>query len=111
MRGERQSSQELREKFSTHSSEGEVVEDLAAVFPCVRISVLLLHLIVESVDLSDLSALVVSSEESDLVWVSGLQQKQVGECLQTVVSSVYKISLYQVNPGCSQWEGKTKKLP
>lgn len=51
----------------TYSGQGEVVEDLCAIFPGVGVAVLLLALIVEAVHLGDLPALVVTPEERDLV--------------------------------------------
>lgn len=51
-------------------------------------------LTIKSIDLCDLSTLVVSSEQDYLVWVHGLQGQQLSEGLQTVVASIHKISLH-----------------
>jgi hypothetical protein len=50
-----------------NSSEDKKVKDLAAGLPNRSIAVLLLTLLIEAVDLSDLTGLVVASNEGDLV--------------------------------------------
>jgi len=72
--------------------QSEVVEDLATVLPCVGVSVFLLDFIVKTVYLGDLSALVITAQQGDLVGISGFKKKEISECLETVISSVYKIS-------------------
>jgi hypothetical protein len=52
------------------SCQGQKVENLTARFPHRGISVLGLALFVESVDLGDLSGLVVSPYKGNAVWVS-----------------------------------------
>jgi len=74
------------------SGEGEVVEDLCAIFPGVGVAVLLLALIVEAVHLGDLPALVVTPEERDLVGPPRLQGKQEGERLETVVATIDEVA-------------------
>jgi len=54
-------------------SESEVVKNLAAVLPCVGVSVFLLYLIVETIYLGDLSALVIAAQQGDLVGISGFK--------------------------------------
>ena len=51
------------------------------------------ELTVKSVDLSDLSALVVSAQKSDLVRELGLKSEQSGQSLEAVISAVHKIAL------------------
>lgn len=75
-----------------YSGEGEVVKDLGAVLPGVGVRVLLQAFIVEAVDLGNLSALVVSAEEGDLVGVAGLEDEEVCKGLETVVAAVDKVS-------------------
>lgn len=55
----------------THRREIEMVKDGAACFPYGRVTVFLHALVVESVHLSDLPTLVVSSEQGDPIWISG----------------------------------------
>ena len=51
------------------------------------------NLTVESVDLCDLSALVVPSEQYNLVGIHCLESQKLSERLQTVVAPVNKVSL------------------
>lgn len=50
--------------------QGEEIEDLTARLPHGSVAVLLLTLLVEAVDLGDLSRFVVTTDERDLVGVS-----------------------------------------
>ena len=54
----------------THSSEGQIIEDLGTVLPCVGVGVLLLAFIIETINLCDLATLVISTEKSDFVGMS-----------------------------------------
>lgn len=51
------------------------------------------NLTIKTINLGDLSALVVSTQKRDAVGPFGFQHQQVGERLQTVIPSVNKISL------------------
>lgn len=91
----------------------EIVKDLRAVLPGVRVAVLLLALVVEAVDLKhnithrqassgagmrladlrDLAQFVVAAKERDFVWIPSLQSQQQCEGLQRVVAAVHKVAL------------------
>lgn len=60
---------------------------------CSSIRCYRLHFTIKSIDLGNLSALVVSSQECDTVRPLGFQHQEVSEGLQTVVPSVDKIPL------------------
>jgi hypothetical protein len=60
-----------------------------------------LGLTIETIDLSDLSALMVSSQENHFIRVHGLQSKELSKGLQTVVASVHKVPHKHV--GCA-WD-------
>lgn len=51
---------------------------------------------VKAINLCNLSALVVSTQECNPVWPLGLQHQKVGEGLQTVVPPVDKVPLKEV---------------
>ena len=72
--------------------EGEIVEDLRAISPDCDTAVLPQTLVVEAVDLSDLSALVVPSDQVNTVRVANLQSQQQQEGLHTVEPAVHEIS-------------------
>ena len=57
-----------------------------------------LGLTIETIDLSDLSALMVSSQENHFIRVHGLQSKELSKGLQTVVASVHKVPLQDIPP-------------
>ncbi len=58
------------------SSKREVVEQVSEVFPNIRIAVFPQTLIVKAVHLSDLSAFVVTTQQSDSVRVPNLHREQ-----------------------------------
>ena len=61
-------------------TDAKIVENLSAVLPRVGISVLSNRLVIEAVDSSNLSSLMVSSEQSDVSWVLEFEAKQKLEC-------------------------------
>ena len=50
-------------------------------------------LTIESIDLCDLSALVVATEKCDLVRVLSFQGEELCKCFQAVVATVNKVTL------------------
>lgn len=74
------------------SSSTEEIKNFSAVLPGVGVSVLAHALVVVTVDLGDLSGLVVTSEEGDVSGVPHLQAHQKLECLNRVESTVNEIS-------------------
>jgi hypothetical protein len=70
------------------SSEGEIVEEVGEVFPHVGVAVFAEALVIEAVDLRDLSGLVVSTEDGDTLGVTDLQADQEGHSLNGVVATV-----------------------
>lgn len=92
-----------------NGGENEEIKHLTACFPYRRIAVLLLTLLVEAIDLGDLSGLVVATNENDAVRVPGcalvmgasmkgrdgllsLEAHQQRKCLQAEVASVDKVA-------------------
>ena len=73
-----------------------MIEESSEVLPNIGITVLSQALIIESVDLCDLLALVISSQDGDSVWVSDLKSNKEGNGLDWVVSSIDVISHEQV---------------
>ena len=55
------------------SSDAKIVEYLRAVFPWIGITILSNGLIIETVNGRDLSRLMVSSQQCDMLWVPHLQ--------------------------------------
>lgn len=83
-----QSTVETEDLVVDESGEWEIVEEVGEVLPNVRVSVLAEALVVESVDLGDLTGLVVSTEDSDALWVADLKGNEEGDSLNGVVSTV-----------------------
>jgi hypothetical protein len=54
------------------SREGQIIKDLCAVAPYVDRTILSQALIVEAIDLGDLSAFMITSNQGDSFWVSHL---------------------------------------
>eukprot|EP00350_Pseudokeronopsis_sp_OXSARD2_P008343 CAMPEP_0170555928 /NCGR_PEP_ID=MMETSP0211-20121228/14716_1 /TAXON_ID=311385 /ORGANISM="Pseudokeronopsis sp., Strain OXSARD2" /LENGTH=99 /DNA_ID=CAMNT_0010865963 /DNA_START=523 /DNA_END=822 /DNA_ORIENTATION=- len=75
-----------------NSANAEVVEDLRAVLPGVRIPILSDSLIIEPVDSSDLPGLMVPSQQCDIGWVLEFEAEEELEGLDGVVASVHEVS-------------------
>ena len=79
-----------------NSSEREVVEELSEVNPDIRVAILSKALIVEAVDLSNLSDLVVTSEDGNSVLEPHLQSDQERDSLDRVVATIDVITHEEV---------------
>lgn len=74
------------------SRNSEVIEDLNAVFPWVRVSVLADAFIIEAVHSCDLSGLVVSAEKGNAVWVFQLEAEEEFKCFDRVIATIDEIA-------------------
>ena len=72
--------------------EGEVIEDLCAVAPDINTSILTEALIVETIYLRDLTRFMVSTDQSDALWISDLQGEQEQEGFNGVVASIDEVA-------------------
>ena len=79
-----------------HSGEGQVIEELSKLLPDVGITILAEALVVEPIYLSDLSRLVVSSEDSESVLIADFKGDKQGYGLDRVVSSVDVVTHEQI---------------
>lgn len=84
----RETSVEAEDLVVDEGGQGEVVEQVGEVLPDVGISVLAETLVVEAVDLSDLTRFVVAAEDGDALGISDLQGDEQGHCLNRVISTV-----------------------
>ena len=64
-----------------NSSQRQIIENFCAIAPYIHRAVLSETFIVETVDLCDLSTLVVASNKRDSFWVSHLQKIIVSQSL------------------------------
>ena len=76
--------------------EGQVVEQICEVLPDVRVAIFAEALIVETIDLSDLSRLVIASENCDAVLKAHFQANEKCHSLDRVISTIDVISHEQV---------------
>ena len=70
------------------SGQGEKVKEVCEVLPHVGIAIFPKTLIVETVDLGDLSRFVVSSEDSDALGVSDFESDEKSDGFDRVVATV-----------------------
>lgn len=68
--------------------EGEVIEEICEVLPYVGVAILSETLVVEAIDLCDLTGFVVSSEDCDSLGISDFESNEQGNGLDRVVSSI-----------------------
>lgn len=70
------------------SSQREVIEEVGEVFPDIGVSIFAKAFVVETIDLSDLSGLMVTSEDGNTVRVSDLESDEKGNGFNRVITSV-----------------------
>jgi len=75
-----------------NSCQREKVEELSKELPHIRVSVLPLALVIKSIDLRDLSGLMISSENGDSVSIPDLQCNQQGDSFYGIVSPIDIVS-------------------
>jgi len=69
-------------------SEGEIVKEVGEGFPNVGVSILAETLVIESIDLSNLTRLVVSAEDGNAILIADLKGDQEGHGLDRVVTAI-----------------------
>ena len=74
----------------------QVIEELSEAFPHVRISVFPQTLIVEAINLGDLPALMISSQDGQPVGISYFESYEEGDTLNRVVTTVHVVPHEQV---------------
>jgi len=75
-----------------HSCDAQVIKDLCAVLPRVRISILPDRLIIEPIDSCGLSALMVPSQQGNVSRILQFEAKEELESLHRVVTSINEVS-------------------
>lgn len=88
----RESTMDAKDFAFNDSSDAKVIENFSAVFPWIGVSVLSNGLVIESIHGSDLSGLMVTSEESNVSWVLELEAKEKLECFHGIEASIDKIT-------------------
>ena len=74
------------------SCEREVVEEIGEVLPYVGIAILSETFIVEAVHLSNLTRLVVTTEDGDALRISDLESNEQRDCFDGVIASIDVVS-------------------
>lgn len=86
--GRRESSMETEDLVLNQSCKWQVVKEVSEVLPNIGIAVLAKALIIESIDLGDLTRLMVTTEDGDSVFIADLEGDKKSHSLNTVVSTV-----------------------
>ena len=88
-----ETSVEAEDLIVNKCGEGKVVEEIGEVFPDVGIAVFSETLVIEAVDLGDLTGFVVTTENCDALGVSDFESNQESNGFDRVVSSINIITL------------------
>lgn len=83
---------EAEDLVLNNSGEWQVIKELSEVFPDGWTAIFPEALIVEAINLGNLSGLVVSSQDSDSVSIPDLQGNKECHSLDTVIASINVIS-------------------
>jgi hypothetical protein len=84
----RQAAVQAEDLVVDEGCEGEVVEEVGEVLPDVGVAVFPQALVVETVNLRDLTRLVVAAEDGDARGVADLQGDEQSDRLDRVVSTI-----------------------
>ena len=87
---------EAEDLILDHSCEGQEVKKISVVFPHVSVAIFAQALIVEAVDLRNLSGLVVAAQDRDPVLKADLQGHEQGDSLYRVVATVNVVTHEEV---------------
>ncbi len=83
---------ETEDLVVNEGGEWKVVEEVSEVFPDICIPVFPKAFVVEPVDLSDLSRLVIATEDGKSLWVSNLEGNKESDGFDRVVASINVVS-------------------
>lgn len=78
------------------SCERQIIKEIGEEFPNVRIAILPQALVVETIDLSDLSTFMISTEDRHSISVTDLEGHQERDGLDRVITSIHVISHEEV---------------
>ena len=81
-----ESSVKAEELIFNNGSQRKIVKEFSEAFPNIWISIFAAALVIEAVDLSDLSGFVISSKNGDSVFVSHFECDEKGDCFNWVMS-------------------------
>ena len=73
-------------------TDAQVIEDIRAILPWVRVAILPDGLVIEPIDCGNLSGLMVASQQSDMRGVLQLQTEQQLEGFHGVVATVHEVA-------------------
>ena len=88
----REAAMDTKDLLIDQSGDAHGIEYVHHVLPGVGVSVLLHALIIETVDLSDLSSFVVTAQQHNSIRVTSLQREKQLHCFYTEVTTVDVIS-------------------
>ena len=86
--GRRQTAMETEDLIVDERGEREKVEEIGKELPHIGIPIFAETLIVEAVDLRDLTRLVVAAEDGDPAWVADLERDQESNGLDGVIAAI-----------------------
>lgn len=95
----RQASVQAEDLVVDEGGEREVVEEIGKVFPDVRVAVFAQALVVEAVDLRNLTRLVVSAKDCDALRIADLQGNEEGDRLYGEVAAIDVIACALMSAG------------
>lgn len=79
---------EAEELILHDCSERQVIKQLSEALPDIGVAVFAGALIIEAIDLSDLSGLMIASEDGDSIFVPDLECDEQGDSFYGVVSCI-----------------------
>jgi hypothetical protein len=75
-----------------HRPQTQIIENITTISPNVTAPILPLAFIVESVNLSDLSGFMISTDEGDTIRIPDFKEEEEKECLDGIETSIDKVA-------------------
>lgn len=94
--GGRQTSVQAKNLVLDQCGEREIVKQVGEVFPDVGVAILPKALVIESIDLSDLSTLMVAAKNRHAIFVSNLEGDEQRDGFDGIITAVNIVSHEQI---------------
>lgn len=96
MQGWTQTTMDCKGFVVDYSSNRKEVKHICELLPDLRWAVLALTLCIKTIYLSDLSSLVVATQQADAIWISNFKKKEQSHCFNAVLAAINIVTKKEV---------------
>jgi hypothetical protein len=85
-----------------HRPQTQIVKYITTISPHVTTSIFPLTLVVESVDLGDLTRFMITPYEGYTIWIADFEEKEEQECFDGIEASINEVAYWRIS--CAERE-------